>query len=125
MAIKNASRQYPLVAEVIVEGGTDLTATGTYEAIDLPAGATIIGGYYEVIDTFTGTGTVAVQVGATVLAAADAGNSAGITEFGTTHLPTLTAADTVDLVVATAALTDGKAKVSVMYVIEGRAHEAG
>ena len=127
MAItKNAGRQNILAAEVTFNGGTDVTSTGTYEAIDLPVGALICGAQYEVLDTFTGTGTVAVQVGAAVLLAANNGDAAGVTTAaeGDIDVPTLTATDTVDVVVATAALTDGQAKVVVFYTIADRATEA-
>jgi hypothetical protein len=36
----------------------------------------------------------------------------------------LTAADTVDVVVASAALTDGTGTVTVQYIIDGKADEA-
>ena len=127
MAItKNAGRQNVLAAEVSFAGGTDVTSTGTYEAIDLPSGAMICGAQYEVTETFTGTGTVAIQVGTEVLLAANVGNALGVTTAAEADIdvPTLTAPDTVDVVVATAALTDGAAKVVVFYTIEDRATEA-
>lgn len=127
MAItKNPGRQNVLAAEVIINGGTDVTTAATYEAIDLPVGALICGAQYEVIDTFTGTGTVAVQVGSEVLLAANNGNAAGVTTAAESDIDvaTLTAVDTVDAVVATATLTDGKAKIVVFYTIEDRASEA-
>ena len=127
MAItKNAGRQYPLVAEAAILGGTEVAAQGTYEAIDLPPGATITGGFYEVTTTFTGTGTVAVHVGAVVLGVANDGDALGVFPFAVAgyDIPTTTAADTVDAVVATADLTDGVGRIVVEYVIAGRAHEA-
>ena len=129
MAIR-ANSQYPLVAEAVLNGGTDLTATGTYDLFTLPAGALVVGAWYEVVDTFTGTGTIAIQVDdgttQTAITAASAGDSAGTTESSTNvPLATFTVPHTVQAVVATAALTDGKAKVYVQYLIEGRAHEAG
>lgn len=127
MAItKNAGRQNVLAAEVKFAGGTDVAATGTYEAIDLPVGALICGAQYEVTSTFTGTGTVAIQVGSEVLLAANAGDALGVTTAAEAGIdvPTLTAPDTVDAVVATAALTDGAAKIVVFYTIEDRATEA-
>lgn len=127
MAIsKNAGRQNVLAAEVTFSGGTDVTTTGTYEAIDLPAGAMICGAQYEVLETFTGTGTVAVQIGAQVLLAANNGDALGVSTAAEANLdvPTLTAPDTIDAVVATASLTDGKGKIVVFYTIANRATEA-
>ena len=129
MAItKNAGRQYPLVAEAAILGGVNVTtvALSPYEAIDLPPGATITGGFYEVTTAFTGTGTVAVHVGAVVLGVANDGDALGVFPFAVAgyDIPTTTAADTVDAVVATADLTDGVGRIVVEYVIAGRAHEA-
>jgi hypothetical protein len=127
MAItKNAGRQYPLVAEAAVLGGSEVTTAGTYEAIDLPGGATITGGFYEVTTAFTGTGTVAVQLGASVILAANNGDATGVFPFLEAGLDsvTTTAPDTIDVVVATATLTDGVGRVVVEYVIADRAHEA-
>jgi hypothetical protein len=129
MAItKNAGRQNPLIAEIAILGGVNVTTTALspYEAIDLPAGATIIGGFYEVTTVFTGTGTVAVHVGSTVVGIANDGDATGVFPFLEAGLdvPTTTAADTVDAVVATATLTDGVGKIVVEYVIADRATEA-
>lgn len=129
MAIR-ANSQYPLVAEAVLNGGTDLTATGTYDLFTLPAGAIVVNAWYEVVDTFTGTGTIAIQVDdgttQTAITAASAGDTAGTTASSTNvPLATFTVPHTVQAVVATAALTDGKAKAYVQYFIEGRAHEAG
>lgn len=129
MAIR-AKSQYPLVAEAILRGGDNVAAQGTYDLFTLPAGATIVGGWYETVDTFTGTGTIAIQVDdgttQTTLNAADAGGTAGIGVLDTNALlATFTVPHTVQAVVATADLTDGKAKVYVQYILEGRAHEAG
>ena len=127
--MSRAQSQYPLVAEAILNGGDNVAATGTYDLFDLPAGAVLVGGWYEVVDTFTGLGTIAIQIddgtSQTTINAADAGDSAGIAALSAGIQPTLTVPNTVQAVVATAALTDGKAKVYVQYLIEGRAHEAG
>jgi hypothetical protein len=122
---KNAGRQYPLYAEAAITGGTNVTIAGTYEAIDIPAGATIIGGFYEVTTAFTGTGTVAVKVGTAVIGIANTGNALGVFPFLEAGLDTATttAADTVDAVVATATLTDGVGRIVVGYVIADRSNE--
>jgi len=129
MAItKNPGRQYSLFAEVAILGGVNVTtaALSPYEAIDLPAGATVVGGFYEVTTAFTGTGTVAVHLGSQVIGIANDGDATGVFPFLEAGLDatTTTAADTIDAVVATATLTDGVGRIVVEYVIAGRAHEA-
>ena len=123
MAItKDPARQYPLAAQVTFTGGTDVGATGTYEAIDLPPGARVVGGNFRTTAGFTGNGTVAVHIGSVVLLAAadyDAAAAVPFTGLG----PAGTAADTVDVVVAVAALTDGTGVLTVEYVIEDRSNE--
>lgn len=71
MAItKDSGRQWPLVAVVDFDYA-DIPAQATYEAIDLPAGAMVIGGVLEVITPDTGNGTIAVHIGSVVLLAAN------------------------------------------------------
>ena len=128
MAItKDPSRQTPLVATVTVTGGTNVTDIGTYEAIDLPAGARILSGSFYIPAGFTGNGTIAIQHGTNVLiAAADYDAEANIAFDLTTDdsaYAALTAADTVDVVLAVAALTDGTGVLTVVYVINDRATE--
>lgn len=128
MAItKNAGRQWPLVATVTFTGGTDVTDTGTYEAIDLPAGAIVTGGQFYTPAGFAGDGTIAIHLGDEVLIAAadyDAENSAvfDLTTDEQAGAP-LTAADTIDVVLAVAALTAGTGRVTVEYIIDGKANE--
>jgi hypothetical protein len=129
MAIR-AQSQYPLVAEKVLVGGVDVAAQGTYDLFDLPGGAMIVGGWYEVVETFTGTGTIAIQIDdgstQTTINAADAGGATGTGALDS-NVPTATLSvpHTVQAVVATADLTDGKARVYVQYVLTGRAPEAG
>jgi hypothetical protein len=123
MAItKNAGRQYPLVATVTFDA-TDIPAVAVYEAIDLPVGAIITGGVLEVVTVDGGGGTVKVQVGSTVLLAATASTPASRT-FITETPVMLTAPDTVDVEVETAVLTTGAFRLSIEYILDGRAHEA-
>jgi hypothetical protein len=122
MAItKNAGRQWPSVAEVSF-GYADIAAQGTYEAIDLPAGAQVIGGFLEVITPDTGNGTIAVQVGSEVLMAAEDFDAAERSLF-TAGSTEVTANDTIDVVVATADLTVGTFRLVALYVIADRATE--
>ena len=122
MAItKDAGRQYPLVAEVRFDFA-DIPAVATYEAIDLPAGAVIVGGLLEVITVDAGGGTIAVAIGGTTLLVATASTPASRT-FITETPVALTAADTVDIVVATAVLTTFAGRLVIEYIIENRANE--
>lgn len=122
MAItKDEGRQWPLVATVTF-AGTDVAAQGTYEAVDLPIGAIVTGATLYCIAADGGSGTIAVQVGTTVLiAAADLATNA--TALSTATAATTTVADTVDVVVATADLTEGSYRLTVEYVMDGRATE--
>jgi hypothetical protein len=122
MAItKNAGRQYPLVAEV---GFTfaEIPAVAIYEAIDLPAGAIVTGGVFEVITTDAGGGTVKVQIGSTDLLAATSTAAASRTFITETDVVT-TAVDTVDVEVETAVLTTFAGRLIIEYIIEDRATE--
>lgn len=122
MAITKVSgRQYTLVADVDI-AAADIPAVATYEAIDLPAGAIVTGGHLEVITPDAGGGTIAVAIGSDVLLAATATSSAIQTLF-TQASAELTAADTVDVTVATAVLTTFVGRLVVNYIIDGRAHE--
>ena len=122
MAItKNVGRQTPLVAIVDFDYA-DIPAQATYEAIDLPGGAIVTGGVLEVITPDTGNGTIAVHIGSTVLLAAADYDAAARTFFTETDVKAA-AADTVDIVVATANLTVGTFRLIVEYIIDGRATE--
>lgn len=122
MAItKDASRQYPLVAEVAF-AAADIPAVAVYEAIDLPGGAMVTGGVFEVITTDAGGGTVKVQIGSTELLAATATSAASRTFITETDVIT-TAADTVDVEVETAVLTTFAGRLIIEYIIDGRANE--
>ena len=122
MAItKNAGRQWPLVAEI---GFTfaEIPAVAVYEAIDLPAGAIVTGGVYEVITADAGGGTVKVQIGAVELLAATSSAAASRT-FITETAVVLTAVDTVDVEVETAVLTTFAGRLIIEYIIEDKANE--
>jgi len=122
MAIsKNAGRQYSLVAEVGFDA-VDIPAVAIYEAIDLPAGAMVTGGVFEVITTDAGGGTVKVQIGSTELLAATATSSA-LRVFITETDVVTTAVDTVDVEVETAVLTTFAGRLIIDYIIEDKADE--
>jgi hypothetical protein len=122
MAIsKDAARQYPLVAEVRFDAA-DIPAVAVYEAVDLPAGAVVTGGVFEVITTDAGGGTVKVQIGAVELLGATATSAASRTFITETAVAT-TAVDTVDVEVETAVLTTFAGRLTIEYIIEGKANE--
>lgn len=128
MAItKVDGRQNVLVAEVTFAGGTDVTSAATYEAIDLPVGAIVVGGSFYTLAGFTGNGTVAVQVGSNVLIAAADYDAKTNAVFDMTTVDAnadeITTQDTVDIVVAVAALTDGAGRLIVEYIMKDRATE--
>lgn len=122
MAItKNVGRQTPLVASVDITAAM-IPAVAVYEAVDLPVGAIVTGGTFEVITVDAGGGTVKVQIGSDVLLAATATSSAIQTLF-TQGAAELAAADTVDVEVETAVLTTFVGRLIVEYIIDGRANE--
>lgn len=122
MAItKNAGRQYTLVADVDMTAAM-IPAVAVYEAVDLPAGAIVTGGTFEVITVDAGGGTVAVGIGADVLLAATATSGVIQTRF-TQGSAELAATDTVDVTVAAAVLTTFVGRLIVEYIIDGRANE--
>jgi len=130
---KDSGRQYPLVAVVdityddFVVSGDE--TSGVYEAIDLPANATVVGGEL-IVDTAWDTATTAT---------ADIGDdgdpdrytasplnlkSAGRTALALTGYE-YTASNTIDIdfVTAGADATAGAARLIVQYVIDDRACE--
>jgi len=122
MAItKDVGRQYPLVATVLFDFA-DIPAQATYEAIDLPGNALVTGGVLEVITVDAGGGTVAVKIGSVVLLAATASTPASRTFITETDVATA-APDTVDVAVATANLTTGAYRLTIEYILIGRANE--
>lgn len=109
-----------------VDGG----AAGTIAlmgATNIPSGATILGGWVEVTQAFTsgGAATVAIQVEAAgdIVAAAAVSGAPWSTTGRKSVIPVFTGATTVrttaardiSLVIATAALTAGKAKIILVY----------
>jgi len=131
MAItKDAGRQTVLNATVTFTGGTDVAAVATYEAIDLPAGAIIVGGSFFTPNGFTGNGTIAINVGSNALVAAADYDAATYAAFDLATVDALnvalTANDTIDVVLAVAVLTEVSGetgRVSVDYIMEDRATE--
>ena len=127
MAItKNSARQYPLVAHVTITGGSDVTTAGAYEAIDIPAGAVVTGGFIDITTAFTtnvdidvGDGVDPDRYTSTIINA----DSLGMTPL-TLDGYEYSAKDTIDVTVATATAAAGVAELVVEYVMmDGRANE--
>lgn len=130
MAItKNSARQYPLMAFVDVTYDM-LTSGSAVAAMDIPAGATVVGGYF-VVDTVWNSGT------SDVLDIGDGDNDdrytssqIDLTSLGATALDVTmheyTVLDTIDLTWtgAGSAPDQGAARLVVEYILDARAHEA-
>ena len=140
MAKVNAARggQYPLVATFVLNSGDTVVntsgatvrgdATGVYDAILLPAGATVIGGELVVNTVFNDTTTPTVAVG-------DSGSAArylaatSIEAAARTAL-TLTGFDgsgeniRITVAAGTGDSTSGKFTLRVTYVMAGRQNES-
>ena len=126
MAItKNAGRQEVIAARVTGTFGTgnDVAATGTYGAIDVPEGAIVVGGSFNISDATTATVDVHVGDGGDDNRYADNvdGAAAARTALTITNYK-YTAADTIDIMVDTAdPAADGAFELIVEYIVEGRA----
>lgn len=143
--LQNVGRQEEIVAFVDVDhsdmaatdGGT--IATGTYEAIKVPEGAVISGGYVMILEAFPASVTLEVgddgDVDRYLDAAGDAPGTAVFPQAGSIGEQTLgdvmymaptgykyTAANTIDVLIAGAAPTaSGKLRMVVKYVVADRA----
>jgi len=138
MAItKSTNRQYPLFARVYFTfadfNAGAVTATTVFAAMDMPAGATIVGGALAVTTVFDSTGAVTASVGiggdaAKYLADTDL-KTLGRTNFtgqfgadGETGFSTLDTID-LDVAIATDASTTGAGYLDVEYILDDRANE--
>lgn len=126
MAItKNSARQEVIAARVVVTLGTgnDIGVQGTYAAVDVPAGAIVVGGHINVSDATTATVDINVGDGGVV------DRYAGNVDAGATGLTALTITgfkyttpDTIDLLVDVAdPAAAGQVELVVMYIVDGRA----
>lgn len=134
MAItKNAGRQWPLVAYVDV-ALADLTSGSAVAAIDIPPGADIISGVYDVKTAFdSGTSdAVVIQTNESTPTAlvTDADAQAAVTTAftipaGGLRVPTTETGFTVDVkwTGAGTAATAGAIRLKVTYMVDGRANE--
>jgi hypothetical protein len=116
-------RQDVLVARAVVTFGTgnDIATTGTVTAINVPAGAIVIGGFVNVSDATSASVDIHVQSAALAVYAADIdGAATGVTALTPTGYK-YTTADTIDVMVDTAsAAADGQMELYVEYIIDGR-----
>jgi hypothetical protein len=118
---KNTGRQWPLVATSLITFA-ELDSIATHEAVDLPGGAKVTGGSLEIVTVDAGGGTVAVAMDGVTLLAAKSSATATRNPFTQTG-PATTAPTTVDLVLAAFVLTTGVYRLTVEYVLDGRANE--
>ena len=125
MAITKATgRQEVISARVTFTFGTgnDVAATGTYGAIDVPEGAIVIGGTLNVSDATTATVDIHIGDGIDDNRYADDvdGAATGLTALTLTQYK-YTAADTIDVMIDTAApAAAGAAELEIQYIVDGR-----
>lgn len=120
---KDEGRQEVIAARVTGTFGTGgVVATGTTEAIDVPAGAVVVGGHFNISDATTASVDVHVQSASLAVYAADIdGAATGLTALVPTGYKYLTP-DTIDLMVDTAApAAAGTWELVVEYIEDGRA----
>ncbi len=121
---KKSGRQEVIAARVTgtFGTGTDIGVEGTYEAIDVPAGAIVVSGHLYISDPTTATVDVHVQSAALAVYLADAdGAAAGLSPLVPTGYKYL-APDTIDIMVDTAdPAAAGIWELVVEYVVEDRA----
>lgn len=126
MAItKKAGRQEIIAAKVDFTFGTgaDVAVQGTYPAIDVPAGAIVVGGYLNITDATTATVDVNVGDGGSTTRYASAvdGAATGRTALTLTGYK-YTTPDTIDVVITVAdPAAAGTAELVVEYIVDGRA----
>ena len=125
MAItKKAGRQAPITAKVSFTLGTgaDVSAVAVYEAIEVPEGAIVTGGYLLISDATTATVDLNVGDGgsSTRYASAVDGAATGLTALVPTGYQ-YTAKDTIDIAITVAAAeAAGAGELVVTYIVDGR-----
>lgn len=122
---KDSNRQAPLVAMVEI-GYADIVSDVASAAIELPGGAIVTGGDVTVITPFNSGTSDVLDVGDSVTAnryANDANiHAAGRTALVPTGYVTPNVSDvSVTLTAVGAAATAGKVRLTVEYVVNGRA----
>lgn len=120
----NSGRQEVIGARLVVSLGTgnDVSSLGTFPAIQVPAGAVVVGGYINVTDATDATVDFNLGDGgvATRYASAVDGGATGLTALTVTGYKYPTA-DTIDLGTAILAPSAaGEVEIYVEYVVDGR-----
>jgi len=114
----NPGRQEVIAAKVDIDY-TDVADGAAYPAVQLPAGAIVVGGFFVTTSAFDATTTLTLSVGSdTLLSAApvDATGVDSITVTGTKY----TVQDTVDFDLS-GAVTQGAGTLVIEYIVDGRA----
>jgi hypothetical protein len=124
---KTSARQWVLSTGFIEVSFADLPPGEAVELVDLPAGATVIGGEIVVDAVFNGGGAETVVIGDS-LVANRYGNAVALGSLARTALTltgfTYTEPNSVRVVrTANAVGTAGGARLRVEYVIQGRSNE--
>lgn len=130
MAItKNSGRQAALVASLLISFA-DITPAGTYDAIDLPVGATVIGGEIITDTGVTGGGLSAATVSlgdsssATRYLSASSvfttGARAALTLSGYKHTSSNNLLKAVVAFTGGTTPTAGSIRINVEYIVDGR-----
>ena len=122
---KLSGRQEVIGAYLVVTfgTGTNIAATGTYGAIDVPQGAIVVGGHINVSDATTATVDIHIGDGGVTNRYADNidGAATGKTALTITNYE-YTVADTIDIMIDTAApAAAGQMELYVEYIVNGRA----
>lgn len=133
MAItKDSGRQTPVVARVST-AAADISAQATYAAIDVPAGAIVIGGYAKItaafdssvtldigddgdVDRYIANGASGTYPAVDALEEQTLGNVVMLAPTGYQY----TAPNTIDIKLAGAANTTGTIELVVVYIVVGR-----
>lgn len=130
MAItKNSGRQDVQVASLTINYG-DITPAGTYDAIDLPVGAQVVGG--EII---TDTGVTGGGLSAATISLGDASSAtrylsassvfaagrAALTLTGYKHTSSTPLLKVVSAFAGGTTPTAGSVRINVQYIVDGRA----
>lgn len=122
MAItKNVGRQEVIAARVSIVG-TETVTTVLDEAVDLPEGAIVVGGYVEYASFAGGADmTLTVSGGGASTAAIDVDAADGLTELTFDGSVAAQGGDTVDVTLGGTQATAGVATLVVQYIVNGRA----
>lgn len=115
--VNNTGRQEVISAVQLLDW-QQIAVAGTYAAWDLPAGSTILRGEIKVLEAFDATRTVTVALdGDTLLSAIDL---ATVATTAVTVPVKQNSGPVQATVVTSGAMTQGKALITLEYVVENR-----